>query len=67
MPRQKYNRLAYVSKNHRLDPQMETAKIGDLLSATSLKNLQDIVGKGERHEKYIQASRKRHANAYSHR
>ena len=57
MPKHRYKRPAYVIKNRRLDPQTETKKIGDLLSATSLKNLQDIVGRRERHEKYIEKSR----------
>ena len=57
MPKRKYKRPVYTVKNKRLDPQMETGKIGDLLSATSLKNLQDIVGRRERREKYIKESR----------
>ncbi len=57
MPKRKYKRPSYIIKNRRLDPQMETGKVGDLLSATSLKNLQDIVGRRERHEKYIKESR----------
>ncbi len=45
MPKRKYKRPVYTVKNKRLDPQMETGRFRDLISAKSLGELLKIQGK----------------------
>ena len=52
MPKRKYKRPAYTSKNHKLDNQMETSKFAELLSANSLLQLKNIMDKqGRKNER----------------
>jgi len=59
MPKRKYKRPVYTSKNHKLDGQMEVTNVKRLLSASSLLELQNIQGKIQRHTDHVTSGRKK--------
>ena len=52
MPKKKTHRPSYFNQGKRLEPQMETSKFAELLSARSLLELKNIMDKrGRKNEK----------------